>query len=98
MLTPLKAYCTAQAGEWALDKTMQNTALTKLSKLQFSVQGGKHRSRAWSQVFEDGKQSNGYVLIKEDSLKGFIQQQVAKHDEITALEAFLPSFQSKHKL
>jgi len=45
---------------------------------------------------EDGKQSDGYVLIKEGSLKGFAQQQVAQHDGITALKAILLSIQSKH--
>lgn len=45
---------------------------------------------------EDGKQSDSFVLIKEGTLKGFVQQQVAQHDWITALKAILLSFQCKH--
>lgn len=38
------------------------------------------------------------MLIKVGSLKGFMQQQVAQRDEITASEAFLPAFQCKQIL
>lgn len=98
MLTPLKAHCTAQEGEWDLDKNNAKHSLQNYLNHNSLFKGENTGLGHEAKLFEDGKQSNGYVLIKEGSLKGFIQQQVAQHDEITALEAFLPSFQCKHKL